>query len=534
QSLSAEELARAVGDGGEEILEQLATPRTRLVVAQETPHLSPSGGTPGGRRYALSHDRMAEVVVGMVEEEGQHGKLVVDAELLRLRRFVALGTALHRSGEEPAPRIPRRHFRRIAAHADALLWDDERRAWWAACRRRRRADRLRMTGWTTAAMVVLALLAAVVGHWARQWAEHRALLEQIAGGEPKTAFAALDRLATEGDTDSAVLLAKLRRREVAMDVLGHGLLGVGEEKRGAAVLRAVEIALPWVDETPRDPVLIANLVWALDFAPGRDPALAERVRGLRDRVLEPLRRQRPPPPAVDVGDPNWVEIPAGTFRMGAGGKYADEVPEHQVTISAFRLLRHEVTNAEYRRLVPDHQGADQLPAASTTWYEAVTYSAWLGGRLPTEAEWEYAARAVCPFSYCDREGRKTTVDAVAWTLRNSRDPETGELAPRPVMRLEPNPWGLYDMLGNLWEWTADWYDADWYEEYSEDPQSDPWGPAGAPPSGGWRVSRGGSFRVLADGARVALRDGVSPGVEDRNRGFRVLLPGRPEPLGVDL
>ncbi len=148
----------------------------------------------------------------------------------------------------------------------------------------------------------------------------------------------------------------------------------------------------------------------------------------------------------------------------------DERPRHEVTVSAFRMQRHEVTNAEYRRLVPDHHlGADEdLPAAFVSWYAAYTYAAWLGGRLPTEAEWEYAARAGCPYAYCTRDGLETTVDAVAWTLRSSRDATTGDLTPRPVMQLEPNPWGFYDTLGNLWEWTADWYD-----EYPDGPQRGP-------------------------------------------------------------
>ena len=138
------------------------------------------------------------------------------------------------------------------------------------------------------------------------------------------------------------------------------------------------------------------------------------------------------------------------------------------------MQRHEVTNAEYRRLVPDYHpdGDDDLPVALVTWYAAYTYAAWLGGRLPTEAEWEYAARAGCPYAYCTRDGRKTTVDAVAWTLRNSRDASTIESAPRPVMQREPNPWGLYDLLGNLWEWTADWHG-----KYRDGSQHDPWGQA---------------------------------------------------------
>ncbi len=515
ESLSAKQLARAIGDDGEEILEQLATPLTRLVVAHDAPD---------GLRYALSHDRMAEAVVRVVEAEGQLSKLPVDAELLRLRRFVALETALHRSGEEPAPRLSRRRFERIAANVEALLWDDERRAWWSACRRRRRADRRRAVSWTVMSVAALALVAFGVWSWATARAQRRTLLEQVAQGEPEVALQALDRLRQE-DVGAGELLPRLRQRQVPSAVLERGLGGLALARRGAAVLAVVELLLPLVEETPdgrtpEDPVLIANLVSALDFAPARDPAFAALARELRDRVLAPLRRQFPPPSLPGPRDPDWIEIPAGHFFMGTGEEeegQADERPRHEVAVSAFRLQRHEVTNGELRRLVPDHRGEENLPAAFISWYQAVTYAAWLGGRLPTEAEWEYAARAGCAHRCCDAEGRETTLDAVAWTLRNSRAAETGELAPRPVMRLAPNPWGLHDMLGNLWEWTADWYDG-----YSSKPRDDPWGPAA--PGDDRRVHRGGSFRYETDRTRVVDRSRNAPGIEAGDQGFRVALP----------
>ncbi len=517
EGLPADELSRAIGDGGDEVLEKLATSLTRLVVVQEHPD---------GWRYVLSHDRMAEVVVRTVEAEGG-GRLPVDAELLRLRRFVALETALYRSGEATAPRLPRRHFERIADNAEALLWDEERRAWWTACRRRRRTDRRRAWVGALVTTALLALIAFGVWSWAAARATRRALLDQVAQGEPEAAFQALDRLRRE-DVGAERLRLLLRRREVPSALLERGLGGLTGAERNAAVLAAVELMLPLVEETPEDPVLIANLGWALDFAPARSPHSAARARELRDRVLAPLRRLRPEPPQPDQGDPDWIEIPAGSFLMGTGDGEegdTDERPRHEVTVSAFRLQRHEVTNREYRRLSPDQQGHADMPTQSVSWYQAYTYAAWLGGRLPTEAEWEYAARAGCPYRYCDGAGQETALDAVAWTLRNSRDAVTGELAPRPVMRLAPNPWGLYDMLGNLWEWTADWYDG-----YSAEPQIDPWGPGGPAPTSGRRVFRGGSFWDRTDGARATDRLWNAPGNRDGDQGFRVLLTTRDIPL----
>ncbi len=495
QGLRVEDLARAIGEDGEDVLARLATSRTRLIVFWRLG---------GDLRCLLSHDRMADAIRRLIDDEIRRGERLLEA-------------ALCRSREEPAARVPPLRSRRVSARADALPRDREPRAWWAAWRRRR----LELA--VTLALAILALVGGRASTWAHQRVEHRALLEQVAHGEPGVALRALDRLATRPDADRARLLDQLRQREAPMDVLELGLSSLDDSSRSATVLRAVEIALPWVEASPQDPVLVANLVSALDFAPGRETRFARRARALRDQVLAPLRRLRPPTP-VEPEDPDWIQVPVGRFSMSIGHAKGDQgqAPRHEVIVSAFRMQRHEVTNAEYRRLVPEHGGDDGVAAASASWYAAYTYAAWLGGRLPTEAEWEYAARAGCRFAYCARDGRETTIDAVAWTLRNSYDPFTGTLAPRPVMELEPNPWGFYDMLGNLWEWTADWYD-----EYPATVQRDPWGPAASP--GGWRVDRGGCFKRPPGWSRAGKRSWNNPGFENLDRGLRVVLPAPQNP-----
>ncbi len=517
----ADVLAQALGKRGREVLERLSTPRTRLVVRER--HA-------GSWVYVLAHDRVAEVLVRAVDA-GDFAGLGVDGGLVALRRFVALQSQLQASGDAAqATAVPPRYFARIEAHRDVLLWSEAQRTWWRDCRSRRRLERRRR--WGRRALAAAVVMAVALGAWtvAERQARRRALLEEVAAGEPEVAFSALDRLSLERDFDGEEVLKRLRERAEPFDVFEHGLGGVGEARRADALLRLAELALPILDSSPEDPRSIASLVWALDLF-GRDwPAARERATALRDRVLGPLRRSRPPPPRPAPGDPHWVDIPAGTFWMGARRDEGSgesllpsdprsSLPRHQVTLSAFRIMTHEVTNAEYRRLVPDHDpsaGGD-LPATRLNWYQAYTYAAWLGGRLPTEAEWELAARAGCRHAFCRRDGSEATIDEVAWWRDNSTDPRTGEPAAQPVMRLEANPWGLWDVYGNATEWTASWVGP-----YPGSHQRDPAGPTDSPLD--HRALRGGFARHARESVSAALRYVEAPHGESDLYGLRVVLP----------
>jgi formylglycine-generating enzyme required for sulfatase activity len=285
-----------------------------------------------------------------------------------------------------------------------------------------------------------------------------------------------------------------------------------EAERTRAVFRVVEGALP-ID--PGDTRELGLTSWALDYAPGRALTSAEReaARALRARLWQPFR-ELAPPPSVAADDRDWASIPGGRFEMGSkSGGDTDERPVHLVTLTPFRMLVHPVTNGEYRRFEPTHSGGDDLPVVGVDWFSAYAYCSWLGGRLPTEAEWEYAARAGCPHEYCDRHGKPTTLENVGWYSENSG------LGLQPVETREPNPWGLFDMIGNVWEWVGDWY-----SPYPAASQTDPWGP----PNGVRRVLRGGGFGNDAGIARAACRYDGGPGFVFRGRGFRVVLPAAPK------
>jgi len=205
----------------------------------------------------------------------------------------------------------------------------------------------------------------------------------------------------------------------------------------------------------------------------------------------------------------YAWIPPGTFTMGCspgdGECFKDENPAHQVTITkGFWIGQTDVTQEAYQRVKganPSHFRGPKLPVDSISWNEAKSYCEAAGMRLPTEAEWEYAARAgITAIRYGD-------IDQIAWYSGNSGS------TTHEVSRKEPNAWNLYDMLGNVWQWTADWYDAG---TYARGDNRDPQGP----PGGQVRVLRGGSFDNDTRNLRASFRSRVVPGSRDVSIGFR--------------
>ncbi len=227
------------------------------------------------------------------------------------------------------------------------------------------------------------------------------------------------------------------------------------------------------------------------------------------------------------GPDGFVWIEAGTFLMGSLDTDLDRRPDelqHSVTLTrSFWICDHEVTQYEYQNIMGVNPSAFtgnlERPVESVLWDEAVSYCQRLTDkeraagriglqleyRLPTEAEWEYAARA---WSTGLRYGN---LDEIAWWDGNS------EGQSHPVKRKAPNAFGLYDAIGNVWEWCSDWYG-----EYPAGSATDPEGPI----SGTFHVCRGGSWFTIDGGTRSASRSGSEPGFRNNRVGFRPVLATR--------
>ena len=184
----------------------------------------------------------------------------------------------------------------------------------------------------------------------------------------------------------------------------------------------------------------------------------------------------------------------------------NEKPLRTVTISkGFWMGQTPVTQEAYENVMgknPSHFKGAQRPVEGVTWDDANEYCRRAGGRLPTEAEWEYGARAGTSGA------RYGDLERIGWYEGNS----PGET--KPVRRLQSNPWGLYDMLGNVWEWTRDWY-----EGYDSAEANDPAGPA----TGEERVLRGGAWLIHSPDVRVSYRGRNRPSYRSNFFGFRCAL-----------
>ena len=230
--------------------------------------------------------------------------------------------------------------------------------------------------------------------------------------------------------------------------------------------------------------------------------------------------------------PVLVRIPAGWFLMGCDTGQDSEKPVHRVWVDEFLLAARQVTNADYGRFLRDTASPPppppfwtdpafshpEQPVVGVSWFEAIRYCEWLsasiGGkfRLPTEAEWERAARggnkdagALYPW------GDAPPQSLPGYAHRCAGHWQTG---PEPVGRAESNAYGLFNMCDNVHEWCSDWYAADYY---AVSPERNPRGPE----TGERRASRGGSWRHHVKISRCAARSSIPPEFKYADYGFRV-------------
>jgi len=232
---------------------------------------------------------------------------------------------------------------------------------------------------------------------------------------------------------------------------------------------------------------------------------------------------------ADVGI-SWVTIPAGSFQMGSQGGESDEKPIHTVTLRAFEMSKTEVTVGQYRKCAeagvcsePSTGGSctwsssseskENHPINCVDWGQARTFAKWVGADLPTEAEWEYAARGGQSLTYAG----SNSPDDVAWYSSCA----SGGI--KPVGTKRANGYGLHDMSGNVWEWGLDEQ-----EDYRSAP-SDGHQAVGSIPTCGTKcdngaarhVIRGGSWGDGASGLRVAFRHNALPNLRNVNLGLRL-------------
>ena len=298
--------------------------------------------------------------------------------------------------------------------------------------------------------------------------------------------------------------------------------GIGEGFSGGPVLQGGKV-VGVVTDTDEQTTYAVNAVVARESLEGWGVKLGGQSS---TPVTRTVPETKPPAPVVkkcvsgEVQIENgidFIRICPGTFTMGSAENDpqadADEKPVHQVTLSEFWIGKTEITNAQYRRFRRNHKGEDKLPATRVSWADAKAACEHFGGHLPTEAEWEYAARAGSQAAWSFGNDEKM-LSEYGWYDKNSGN------APHSVGMKKANAWGLHDMHGNVWEWVEDWYGS-----YPIEAQEDPAGPE----AGYYRSLRGGSFFNSPSNLRSAYRIRFQPSFRFDYVGFRCVRSPRRQP-----
>ncbi|MBI86993.1 MAG: hypothetical protein CMG63_02810 [Candidatus Marinimicrobia bacterium] len=210
-----------------------------------------------------------------------------------------------------------------------------------------------------------------------------------------------------------------------------------------------------------------------------------------------------------------ITIPEGMVYVD-GGKYTrsslrnNEESSHAVELGSFLIDETEVTQRQYRQVMgkyaSDYTGCMECPVENVSWFDATEYAKKIGKRLPTEAEWEYAAKGGSKNKNSSKFSGSNNINEVAWFLSNTESKQ-------PVGRKKPNALGLYDMSGNVWEWCSDWYHDDYFQVAVK---INPTGPD----YGTEKVVRGGSWFSNDEFCDISRRYKLKPDYRDTNFGFR--------------
>ncbi len=295
--------------------------------------------------------------------------------------------------------------------------------------------------------------------------------------------------------------------------------------RKAKVWRLLEEGKLAINEPNASPTRIAEAEDTLDLAKrlGLDQEQRVVYQQLQGKIQQKQKLNHEKTVSVLPEEASMALVPEGEFLMGSVTGEADEQPVHRVYLNAYLLDKYHVSVGQYAKFLdstsrerppdwnimnrPYHQ---KRPVVNVSWADADAYCRWTGKRLPTEAEWEKAARGTDGRTYPwgDEFPTRFHANSMNQDWRNH-----GALTPVGLLEGGKSPYGVYDMAGNVWEWVNDWYDQDYYKT---SPRQNPTGPS----KGVFKVIRGGSWGSSVDALRSSERETHTPSYQGLGTGFR--------------
>lgn len=336
-------------------------------------------------------------------------------------------------------------------------------------------------------------------------------------GKPEKAIEENKKQSFEEQLKKADLLFKNRQFGKAKNVYENALLLIKDDKHSKVQIEICKTELVKKNRKIGIFTFIGVLAIAIGYF------VNYQISKPADELVYQAEENVDQQTAISIYDYAMVYVPGGTFQMGSNdGEDDEEKPVHNVTLDGFYIGKYEVTQAQWREIMGDNPSyfinCDNCPVEKVSWNDVQEFIKKLNQkigknyRLPTEAEWEYAARGGsesgversrnADFKYSG----SNNIDEVAWHGSNSGNKTY------PVGQKKPNSLGIYDMTGNVWEWCSDWY-----RNYHSDNQTNPQGPS----TGSYRVRRGGSWGNNPQSCRMANRNNDAPNYSSNVLGFRL-------------